>query len=119
MTVPVGAAGDKITVNEKTEYPFDGAVELKVTADKPVSFPLYVRIPAWGGGCDDFGERAGGGREPVPGLFSRLSGRLSSGDTVSLNFPMEVQLETPVADGVSLVRGPLVYALKIGRIGRR
>ena len=36
-----------VTINEKTDYPFDGAINLTVTTAQPVHFPLYVRIPGW------------------------------------------------------------------------
>lgn len=109
----VGAEGVPITIEEKTDYPFNGAIDLQITAEKPVKFPLYVRIPAWAADATVAvnGQPAAG--KPVPGTFLKLERTFASGDSVKLDFPMKVRMETPVADGVTVVRGPLVYSLKI------
>jgi hypothetical protein len=107
-----GAAGVPVTIRETTDYPFDGVVKLRVETDTPVKFPLYVRIPGWAQGARVAvnGNPAG---KPAPGTFLKLDRTFVSGDTVELDFPMTVRMETPVAGGVSLLRGPLVYSLKI------
>ena len=107
---PGGGGGD-YAVTEKTDYPFNGAVELS-HVDKPVKFPLYVRIPGWAEGATVSvnGERPD---KPVPGSFLKIDRTFASGDVVKLDFPMKVRIESPVENGVSLVRGPLVYSLKI------
>ena len=50
---------------------------------------------------------------PAPGTFYKLDRTFNSGDVVALNFPMKVRMETPVANGVSLARGPLLFVLKM------
>ena len=37
----------KALVEVKTNYPFEEAITLKVSPEKPVKFPFYFRIPAW------------------------------------------------------------------------
>src|SRR5438876_3315848 len=39
--------GVNVIIEERTHYPFDEVVELKVSPEKPVRFPLYLRVPAW------------------------------------------------------------------------
>jgi DUF1680 family protein len=39
--------GAKVHISQTTNYPWDGKVELSVTADKAVSFPLKLRVPGW------------------------------------------------------------------------
>jgi DUF1680 family protein len=46
VSVLVGG-GVKVTIREETGYPFDTAVSLRISPEKPVRFPLYLRIPAW------------------------------------------------------------------------
>src|SRR3989442_3665496 len=39
--------GVKVKIVETTDYPFDGAVHLKIAAPKSVRFPLALRVPIW------------------------------------------------------------------------
>lgn len=39
--------GSKVTIVQKTEYPWDGKVELTLSADKPVVVTLNLRTPGW------------------------------------------------------------------------
>ncbi len=39
--------GAKVHVSQTTNYPWDGKVEFRITADKPVTFPLKMRVPGW------------------------------------------------------------------------
>ena len=36
-----------VGIEEETKYPFEDSVRFKISTEKPVSFPLYLRIPAW------------------------------------------------------------------------
>lgn len=109
-----GAEGVPVTIQQKTDYPFNGAVELKVKADKPVKFPLYLRIPGWAEGATVEVDGKPVAEQVQPGTFLKLERTFANGSTVKLNFPMKLRKETPVAGGVTLVRGPLIYSLKIG-----
>src|SRR3954469_5652283 len=40
--------GTPIKIAQKTNYPWDGVVDISVSPAKPSSFTLYVRIPGWG-----------------------------------------------------------------------
>jgi hypothetical protein len=42
--------GVKIRISEDTEYPFSNTIKYQVLADKPVSFSLKIRKPAWANG---------------------------------------------------------------------
>ncbi len=39
--------GAKVHISQTTNYPWDGRVQLRVTADKVVTFPLKLRVPGW------------------------------------------------------------------------
>ncbi|MDD4920857.1 MAG: glycoside hydrolase family 127 protein [Bacteroidales bacterium] len=110
----VGIEKTPISISEKTDYPFDGKIELKVISDKPVKFPLYLRIPGWAKGAtvEVNGKRIA---ETVqPGTFLMLDRTFANGDRITLNFPMTLRKEEPVEGSVTIVRGPLIYTLKIG-----
>ncbi len=108
-----GTEGVPVTIQQKTDYPFDGAVDLKINAEKAVKFPLYLRIPGWAEGA-----RVEIDGKPVqeavkPGTFLKLERTFTPGTVVRLNFPMKVRREETVQNGIALVRGPLVYSLRI------
>jgi len=102
-----------VSISEKTDYPFDGAVRLTVSAAQPVRFPLYLRIPGWAEAATISVNGQPVTDQLVAGTFYQLDRTFVSGDVVALNFPMKVRMEHPVQGGISLVRGPLVYSLKI------
>lgn len=111
------AGGNPITIEEETDYPFDGAIRLTVRTAKPISFPLYLRIPGWADGA-----RLQVGGETVAGsphTFVRLNRTWHDGDTVLLELPMSVRSERRHQGAVTLLRGPLVFSLQVGEEFRR
>jgi len=43
-------AGNRVKLEQKTEYPWDGKIQLRVTPEKPGAFTLCLRIPGWAEG---------------------------------------------------------------------
>lgn len=106
------AQGIEATVNVDTDYPFDGTVRMTVYPATTASFPLHFRIPNWAEGAT---LRAGGMKYKVRvGSFAVVERTWRQGDVVELQLPMRVRAERRYNQAVSLLRGPLVYALKIG-----
>ena len=102
----------ELTLESKTTYPLEGAVELTLRPGKPARFPLYLRVPAWTArytaaiGGDTFSGKAG--------EFLKIDREWKPGDTVRIQMDMTVR----VLDGgvsyphnVAIVRGPQVLAL--------
>ncbi len=105
------AAGD-VTVAERTDYPFDGAVHLTVSVPRPATFPLQLRVPGWGPGA----TLSVNGRPesaPVAGTFATVARRWSDGDRVDLNIRLPVTTVPGVNGSVSVARGPLVFSLRM------
>jgi len=112
-TVRTTVHGAAVTIKEETGYPFDGTIRLSFTTDQPVKFPLSLRIPSWADGATVTINGQPSAEKPVPGSFLKIEREFKNGDAITLNFPMQVRAENPVAGGISILRGPLVYALKI------
>ncbi|HLY69600.1 MAG TPA: beta-L-arabinofuranosidase domain-containing protein [Puia sp.] len=126
--------GSNITMEQQTNYPWDGKVKIIISPDKKTKMTLHVRIPGWASG------------RPVPGdLYHFVNGEtkkcslkingkdltydLQKGyavidrewkkeDVVELNLPMEVK-EVVANDSVladagkaALQRGPLMYCIE-------
>ena len=108
--------GQKVKVIEETEYPFDGTIKFTVETDKPVEFPLYVRIPAWADGANV--ATPDGKTSPKTGQYFKVEREWKNGDVLTVELPM--RLEVDQCDGGYVVRrGPLVYALQIGEDWRK
>ncbi|MFC9463759.1 RICIN domain-containing protein [Streptomyces coelicoflavus] len=115
VTAAVGADGTRVTVTEDTDYPFDDTITLTVSAPRRVAFPLSLRIPGW---CEGPRVRVNG--RPVAAAdgpaFVRVERTWSDGDRVTLRLPQRTTLRSWPGnhDSVSVDRGPLTYALRIG-----
>ena len=131
-TADVNLGGRTVKVVQETRYPWDGAVRIALTPDRPRAFTVRVRIPGWAR------------EEPVPGGLYRyldkpaapptvkVNGRAvpaisadgyvaidrtwNAGDTIDLLLPMPVRRiaadDRVEADRqrTALQRGPIVYA---------
>lgn len=112
------AGGVKVRIEEKTDYPFRGQVTLVVTPEKEVEFPLKLRIPGW---CTDATIKVNGQAGPAAkaGQFMDVQRTWKAGDTVELDFPMELRTSTWENNSVGIERGPLVYAMTVAEDWRR
>jgi hypothetical protein len=103
--------GAEVTLIEETQYPFDGTVRFRVQTDKPVAFPLQVRVPSW---ARDASLRWNGGSSaPEAGAIATIDRTWNPGDEVILDLPMIVRCETRFNNSASILRGPLYFALRI------
>ncbi|RYZ99094.1 MAG: DUF1080 domain-containing protein [Sphingobacteriaceae bacterium] len=101
-----------VTITEDTNYPFEEQIRLSLSLQKSASFPLRLRIPAWCArpkvivnGMEVTGIK--------PGQMLVVNREWANADKIVLNFPMHVVVKPQVNKGVSIERGPLVYALEI------
>lgn len=105
--------GVRVSVREDTAYPMGNTIEISVNPERSVCFPLHLRIPGWcrKASLDVCGESST--VEDAGGMLC-IEREWKAGDIVKLTFGMEVRTDTWYENSVSVERGPLVYALKIG-----
>jgi hypothetical protein len=117
-SVKTEVQGVGVTVELKTDYPFRDMLQFTVTAENPVRFPLSLRIPAW---AAEATLRVAGGEavRPEAGTFHRIDREWQGTTKVALTLPMSPALSFRTNGAVTIERGPLVYALKIGEDWRR
>ncbi len=130
LTLPAGV----VEIAQETDYPWDGAIRLKVSADKPSTFAVCLRIPGWAVG------------KPVPGDlytyeptelapvqitvngepaaweeqngYAVISREWKKNDVIAYTLPMEirkVKANEQVKDDAgktALERGPVVYCVE-------
>jgi DUF1680 family protein len=109
--------GTGIKIQQKTNYPWDGSVELAVTPAQPTEFTVFVRIPGWTDGAKVAvnGKAIAGA---TPGQYLPVRRHWSGGDTVTLQFNMAPQILEANAQvienngRVAVQRGPLVYCME-------
>ncbi len=109
--------GTGLKVTQKTNYPWDGHVEITVSPAEPSDFVFYVRIPGWVGTA----QVAVNGKPQlgaIPGKYLALRRKWSAGDIITLQTEMTAQaLEANprVVDDsgrVAIQRGPLIYCME-------
>ena len=107
-----------VTVITDTQYPFGERITLDVRPERPVKFPLVLRVPAW---CPAPSVSVNGEAvsDVKPNSFHRVEREWKSGDRVELTFPMTVRASTWVNDSVGIERGPLAFALRVKESWRR
>ncbi|MBN1542838.1 glycoside hydrolase family 127 protein [candidate division KSB1 bacterium] len=115
------ADGKKVTIEEKTNYPFDDTIEFAVSLSGSASFPLVLRIPGW---CRQPRLSINGSEEEIdlqPDGWLKIRRRWHNGDRIQLHLPAEFEVKTweKNKNGVSIHRGPLVFSLKIQEEWRR
>jgi DUF1680 family protein len=134
--VTVGATRTRIV--QRTGYPWDGRIALRVDPARPVRFDLLIRIPAWARGLampvgDLYrfapapGDRRGSPTLTVNGQAiplridngtARISREWRKGDEVVLDLPMPVERVVARDEVVedrgraAIQRGPIVYCLE-------
>jgi DUF1680 family protein len=113
--------GTRIGILEDTAYPFGDHVDFTISMERPVEFPLYLRLPGWAANVRimvNGGEVAG---EFAGGQFAVLKRLWRHGDQVRLEFPTDIRVARwpRIGDAVSVRRGPLWYSLKIGEEWKR
>jgi len=135
-TARIGLESGGVTVTQRTDYPWNGRVEIEIEPGSARRFPLHLRIPGWTRGepvPSDLYEDARGTPEATPALqingepaplprirngYATIEREWSPGDTVSIDFPMPVRRvrahDAVEADRgrLAIERGPIVYCVE-------
>jgi len=109
--------GRKVRLIQRTQYPWDGEVEIQVMGEG--EFSLLLRVPAWA----EKSAAVSVNRAPLdvaakPCSYVEVRRTWSAGDTLRLSLPMYARMvacHPHVAentDKVALMRGPLVYCIE-------
>lgn len=111
----VGA--EKVALDVKTDYPWDGKVAFTVHPAAEHKFALRLRVPGW---CSSATAQVNGVAQDAPKErgYLVLDRAWKPGDTVTLDLPMPVrriEANPEVKDDrgrLALGRGPLIYCLE-------
>ncbi len=132
--VTIDSEGNKVTLVQKTQYPWQGKVKITVNPEKEDKLAICVRIPGWAQNkpvpsdlysfVGKVGQTASlkvnGKKTPLKMRqgYARIERTWKKGDTIELDLPMPVRRITSNSKittnkgKVALQRGPVVYCLE-------
>jgi DUF1680 family protein len=110
--------GVKVSIRQKTGYPWDNAVRISVDPAQSSTFAVMVRIPGW---CKGESLKVNG--EPISTSqrvrgYVRINRAWSHQDVIDLTLPMPVRqlLANPLVEAdlgrSAVMRGPIVYCVE-------
>ncbi len=112
-------AGQTLKLQQRTDYPWDGAVSVRLKLETPAQFVLRLRIPGW---CRGASLSVNGQTVKLEGIlkhgFATLERTWQADDEIRLELPMPVERirahPNVRADAgcVALQRGPILYCLE-------
>lgn len=131
----VQLGNNKIALSQKTEYPWDGHINIFIEPEKSEPFDILVRIPGWTQNRPVPSDLYSYLNPPDTNISIKINGKniqyrigengyvklsyiWKKGDRIELNLPMAVQRNIAHEkveankDKVALERGPIVYCLE-------
>jgi DUF1680 family protein len=111
-------SGDKIEVEQQTNYPWDGKISLKIVKAPKNDYAFFLRIPGWSEGASISVNGKMVNDKIVSGTYSKIVQKWKKGDVIELNIPMPVELMQAnplveeVKNQIAVKRGPIVYCLE-------
>lgn len=111
-------AGEKIEIEQQTNYPWDGTIEIKINKAPKNEYAIFVRIPGWSEGASISINNNLVTTKAISGSYLKLSRNWKKGDIIKLTIPMNIELMQahPLVEEtknqVAVKRGPIVYCLE-------
>ena len=115
----VEVGGRMVTIDQKTEYPWDGRIVITVKPESTATWTLAVRIPGW---CRSARMKVAGESVDTAAVtkkgYARVRRKWENGDKVELTLDMpaeRIEAHPSVRQDcgmVALQRGPVVYCLE-------
>lgn len=124
--VSASLPGGTLILQQKTEYPWNGDIEIEVEVEGNPEGSLFLRIPGW---VSRFApawvevNRESLGCDAPAGSYVEIRRAWKNGDVVRLSLPMPVERVSShpyVANNagrVALRRGPLFYCVELADLG--
>ncbi|MEZ4532068.1 MAG: glycoside hydrolase family 127 protein [Thermomicrobiales bacterium] len=108
-------SGHSVKISLRTDYPWNGTID--ITVDSAGEFSLFLRIPSWAHGAT--AKAAGSMVDNVsPGSYLEIRRMWTPGDKVEIDFPMAVRFLVSHPNlfenrgRTAVMRGPLLYCLE-------
>ena len=105
--------GTAVHLVEETDYPFRERVRITVAPERPLRFPLSLRVPGWASDATVNVNGKAVAEAAKAGTFVRLQRVWQASDVVELKLPMKPRAVRGFNQSISLERGPLVFSLDL------
>jgi DUF1680 family protein len=111
-------SGEKIEIEQQTNYPWDGKVTLKIVKAPKEAYAFLLRIPGWSQGTTISINGKNSNETITSGSYQKIAQKWKKGDVIELNIPMPVELMQAnplveeIKNQVAVKRGPIVYCLE-------
>ncbi|TWU49238.1 aceric acid hydrolase [Rubripirellula reticaptiva] len=111
-------SGSRVLLEQRTEYPWNGKVQITVVECPAQPMELKLRIPGWAKSATLKVDGESVATELTPGTYASLERTWKPGTVIELNLPMPVQLieSHPLVEEtrnhLAVKRGPIVYCLE-------
>lgn len=111
-------SGSRVQLEQRTEYPWNGKVQITVAECPAKPMELKLRIPVWAKSATLKVDGESVATELTPGTYASLERTWKPGTVIELNLPMPVQLieSHPLVEEtrnhLAVKRGPVVYCLE-------
>jgi DUF1680 family protein len=109
-------SGQSVRLSLETGYPEEDTITMRIELERPTSFALGMRVPAWSEGVSLQLNGENVDATPTPGTWLTLEREWRGGDRVEMRIPLRfrrVPIDRWHPDRVAIVRGPAVYAQQI------
>ena len=106
-----------VSVRQETKFPESDKTVLKFKTDKPATFALKIRHPAWA--TDGIKISVNGIKQKIestPGSYATVQREWRNGDKVEIQLPMKLHTEflPGTTNEIALLYGPIVLAGELG-----
>ncbi len=101
--------GAVVRIVQETDYPFTHGVRMRMHLDRPATFELALRRPAW---AERMMVRSRGARTDDSG-WVRLAGTWNDGDMIGIRIETRPRVHRDLQGRRFVSYGPLVYALPL------
>lgn len=102
--------GNPVQIVINSNYPFEEEIEIVVYTKKPVSFPMYIRIPAFASQAlvcvnKEVWQPA------IADTYFVVSRSFQNGDKIKLKLPLTIKMNKFYRRSCAIFKGPVLYAL--------
>jgi DUF1680 family protein len=110
--------GKPLTLVQRTDYPWDCTVLVKIEECPPDEFALKLRVPDWADSPTMRVSGSGSSRKLVPNTYAEVRRHWKQGDVVELRLGMKPKfmeshpLVEEAKNQVSIKCGPIIYCLE-------
>jgi DUF1680 family protein len=110
--------GGAVKLRQRTNYPWEGTIQITLEKGPPKEFSLFLRVPGWAQGARVAVNGRPVSKDVASGQYFEIRRWWSAGDRVEMVLPMSVQLleAHPLVEEtrnqVAVRRGPIVYCLE-------